>query len=198
MFTYGSASLQLFLVVWIFLRTLGIICYGRWVLSEAHKNYFKDWYLLNSQPTFPFLTNLIQWIMAIFSKGYKPGSYESHNSLKLSFMNILGHCLNFVDCQCFLESNSPDILALCRTNLNDSIDIGSLSVSVYPFLIWKNSATHIYGLAVFVKEELLFAYDLSLENSADSYLHFRLALLHSVSCFFFLYWSPSLSFCIVF
>ena len=38
-----------------------------------------------------------------------------------------------------------------------------------------------------------FAQDLSLENSADSYLGFQLALLHSVSYFFFLYWSPSLS-----
>ena len=28
-FVHGSASLQLFLVVWIFLRSLGVICYGR-------------------------------------------------------------------------------------------------------------------------------------------------------------------------
>ena len=55
-FTHGSASLQLFPVVWIFLRTLGVICYDRWVLSEGHKNYFKDWCLMNLQPTFLFLT----------------------------------------------------------------------------------------------------------------------------------------------
>ena len=36
-----------------------------------------------------------------------------------------------------------------------------------------------------------FAPDLSLENSADSYLCFQLVFLHSVSYFFFLYWSPS-------
>ena len=42
------------------------------------------------------------------------------------------------------------------------------------------------------------ARDLSLENSADSYLCFRLALLHSVPYFFFLYRSPSLSLCTVF
>ena len=35
-----------------------------------------------------------------------------------------------------------------------------------------------------------FLRDLSLENSADSYLCFRLPLLHSVSYFFFLYQSP--------
>ena len=38
----------------------------------------------------------------------------------------------------------------------------------------------------------------SLENSADSYLCFPLALLHSVSYFFFLYQSPSSSLCTVF
>ena len=53
-------------------------------------------------------------------------------------------------------------------------------------------------LAVYVKEGLPFAQDLSLENSADSYLCFQLALLHSVSYFFFLYWSPSSALCTVF
>ena len=56
----------------------------------------------------------------------------------------------------------------------------------------------MHGLAVYVKEGLPFAWDLSLENSADSYLCFRLALLHSVSYFFFLYRSPSSSLCMVF
>ena len=40
--------------------------------------------------------------------------------------------------------------------------------------------------------------NLSQENSADSYLCFRLALLHSVSYFFFLYQSPSSALCTVF
>ena len=56
----------------------------------------------------------------------------------------------------------------------------------------------MYGLTVYVKEGLPFEWDLSLENSADSYLCFRLALLHSVSYFFFLYESPSLSLYMVF
>ena len=51
----------------------------------------------------------------------------------------------------------------------------------------------MHGLAVYVKEGLLFAWDLSLKNSTDSSLCFRLALLHSVSYFFFLYRSPFLS-----
>ena len=33
----------------------------------------------------------------------------------------------------------------------------------------KDSVTHLHDLAVYVKEELLFAWDLSLENSTDSY-----------------------------
>ena len=136
--------------------------------------------------------------MAILSKVCKPDNFESHNSLKLSFTNIRGLRSNFVDCESFLESNSPDILALCETNLDDSIDSGNFSVRGYLPLIRKDSSTHMHGLAVYVKEGLPFARDLSLENSADSYLCFRLALLHSVSYFFFLYRSPSSSLCTVF
>ena len=38
----------------------------------------------------------------------------------------------------------------------------------------------MHRLVVYVKEGVPFAWDLYLENSADSYLCFRLALLHSV------------------
>ena len=54
------------------------------------------------------------------------------------------------------------------------------------------------ALAVYVKEGISFARDLSLENSADSYGCFRLALLHSLSYFFFLYRSSSSSLWTVF
>ena len=57
--------------------------------------------------------------MAILSKGHKPGKSESQNSLKLSFTNIRACNLNFIGCKSFFESNSPDILALCETNLDD-------------------------------------------------------------------------------
>ena len=110
--------------------------------------------------------------MAILSKGCKPDNFESHNSLKLSFTNVRGLRSNFVDCESFLESNSPDILVLCETNLDDSIDSGNFSVRGYLPLIRKDSSTHIYGLAVYVKERLPLARDLSLENYADFYLCF--------------------------
>ena len=110
--------------------------------------------------------------MAILSKACKPDSLESPNSLKVSFTHIRGLRSNYVDCESFLESNSPDIFALCETNLDDSIDLGNFSVRGYLPLIRKDSSTHMHGLAVYVKEGLPFARELSLENSGDSYLCF--------------------------
>ena len=109
--------------------------------------------------------------MAILSKACKPDNFESHNPVKLCFTNIRGLRLNFVDCESFFESNSPDILALFETNLDDSIDSGNFLVRGY-LLTRKDSSTDMDGLAVYMKEGLPFAWDLSLENSADSYLCF--------------------------
>ena len=52
-------------------------------------------------------------------------------------------------------------------------------------LIRNDSITHMHGLAFSVKEGLPFAWDLFREKSADSFLYFRLALLHLASYFFF-------------
>ena len=81
-------------------------------------------------------------------------------------------CLNFLDCESFLESNSPDILALCETDLDDSIDSGNFFMRGCLPLIRKDFSTHMHGLAVYLKEGLTFAWDLPLENSAESYLCF--------------------------
>ena len=116
--------------------------------------------------------------MAILSKSCTSDNLESHNSLKLRFRNIWGLRLNFGNCESFLESNSPDILD-CAWNLD-----GSMGISLWDLpLIWKDSSTHMHGLAVYVKEGLLFAQDISLENSADCNLGFQLALFHWVSYF---------------
>ena len=56
----------------------------------------------------------------------------------------------------------------------------------------------MHGLLVHVKEGLPFPKDLSLENSADSYVCFWMALLHSMLYFFFLHRSPSWPLCTVF
>ena len=73
-------------------------------------------------------------MMTILSKGCKLDNFESHNSVKLSFTNIRGLHSNLVDCGSFLESNSSNILALCETNLDDSIDFGSISLRGFIFL----------------------------------------------------------------
>ena len=90
--------------------------------------------------------------MTILSKACKPDSFESHNST-----SIWGLCSNFVDCESLFESNSPDILALCDTNLDDSIDSGNFSARGYLPLIQKDSSTHMHGHLVYVKERLPFA-----------------------------------------
>ena len=110
--------------------------------------------------------------MAILPKACKPDNFESHSCIKLSFTNIQGLRSNFVGCESFLESNSPDILALCETILDDSIVSGNFSMRDYLLLIRKDSSTHMHDLAVYVKEGLPYARDLPLENSADSYLCF--------------------------
>ena len=54
-----------------------------------------------------------------------------HNSLQLNFPNIQGLRSKCVECESLLESNFPDILALCETNLDDSIDSSNFSVRGY-------------------------------------------------------------------
>ena len=77
--------------------------------------------------------------MVILSKGQKSDNFESHKSLKRSFTNILGLRSNFVRCESSIELNAPDILTLCETNLDDSIDSGNFSVTGYLPLIRKDS-----------------------------------------------------------
>ena len=84
---------------------------------------------MNSQHTFLILTYLNFTNYGHIKKACKPDNFESHNSVKLSFTNIRGLHLNFVDCESFFELNSPGILALCETNLDDSIDSGNFSLN---------------------------------------------------------------------
>ena len=69
--------------------------------------------------------------MARLSEGCKTDNFELRNSQKLTFTNIRGLGSNFVECESFLELNSPDILALCETNLDGSVDSDNFSVSSY-------------------------------------------------------------------
>ena len=79
----------------------------------------------------------------------------SQNSVKLRFIKIQGFCSNFFACEPFLESSSPDILALCETNLEDPIGSINFSVRSYLPLIRKDSVTHMHDLTVYVKQDFL-------------------------------------------
>ena len=116
--------------------------------------------------TFDLLST--QFIMAILSKECKPDNFQSHNSLTLSFMNIRGFCSNFIEYESFLESNSPEILALCETNLDDSIDSGNFSVRGYLPLTWKDSITHVWSCSLCEGRTSFCMGLISLENSEDS------------------------------
>ena len=167
-------SLEPLPVLWIFPGSLSVICYNRWILSEGHKNYFKDYCHMNSKPNFLFLT----YFPTELSKGCKSDNFESRSSPKLGFKNNWGLSLNFVECESFLKSDSPDIPALCETNFDDSNDSGNFSVRSYlkGFYYW-------------------YALSSSFCDFLGSYLCFW---LHSVSYFFLLYCSPSLFLCMVF
>ena len=178
---HGSVSIPLFMVVWIFLSSFVPRCHLLQQISSLRGSQKLLQTLVSHELTaYLSVFNLFwtQWIMGILSKGCKPGNFEPYNSVKLGFANIWGICSNFVECESFIESNFPDILALCETDSNDSIDSGDFSVMGYLPLIWKDFITHMHGLAVYVKQGLPLAWDLSLENSADFYLCFQLALLH--------------------
>ena len=71
-----------------------------------------------------------------------------HSSLKHSFTNIRGFCSSFDGCGSFLESNSPNFLVLCDTNLDGSIGSTNFSVRGYLLLIQKSSVTHTHSLIV--------------------------------------------------
>ena len=98
---------------------------------------------------------------------------------QISNSNIQGLHLNFAE----YESFPLTFLLLCETILDDWSDSGNFSVRGDLPLIQKDSVTHTYEFAVYMKEGFPFAQNLSLQKSADSYLCFQLALLHSVSCF---------------
>ena len=161
---HGSMTLQLFPVVGIFqapgVSVVTTDAFSLRVKKILHGLVYHELTAYHSVSDL-FLT---QWIIAILSKGCNPDNFELHSSLKLSFMNTWGLCLNFVENESFLESNSSNIFALCEMNLDNSTDSGDFSARGYLSLIWKDSITRMHGLSVYVKEGLPFAWDLPLEN----------------------------------
>ena len=62
-------------------------------------------------------------------------SFTNICKAELSFVIIQSLFSNFVDCESFLESNSPDKLALCEANMGGSFDSGNFLVRGYLPLI---------------------------------------------------------------
>ena len=98
--------------------SLNVIFYDLWILIEDRKNYFKDQYLLNSQPTFLIFTSILTQWNTILSKVRKPDNFETHNSLKLNFTNF-----NF--------------FALISLNLNVYLNQTLLIFLLYVSQTWK-------------------------------------------------------------
>ena len=80
------------------------------------KSYFRYWCLMNSQSTFLFLTYFDSMKWSYYQK-HVNHNCEPHKSVKLGLTNTQGLCSNFVECESFLKSNSPDILVLCKKKL---------------------------------------------------------------------------------
>ena len=74
---------------------------------------------------------------------------------------------NFTDREAFMLKNNAGIFVLCETNLHDDIQ------------------TTWHGLGVYVKSNLPIARETILEDENESYMCFRLALLHSITFIFF-------------
>ena len=132
---------------------------------------------MNAQPTFLFLTYfLTQWIMAILSKWCKPDSFKSHKFLKLKLQILLNVNVS-------LNQTLLTFLLYVRQTWMTQLILALSLWGVYLPLTWKDSTTHAWSCS-FMKEGLPFAWDLLLENSADSYSCFWVALPYSVITFF--------------
>ena len=140
---------RLFSVVWISLKYLDAISCKRKVLSEGHKITLRIG--ISWTHTLPFLISTSHsWLneMIILSKVREPDNNESQKkSLKLSFFYIWSFYSSVVGCESFLESNSPNFLALYETNFEEWIYLSNFFVRGYLPSLWMDSVTHMLGLA---------------------------------------------------
>ena len=75
--------------------------------------------------------------------------YATANSpLSLAFTNIRGFRSNFSHVETFLSHTSPDIFALCETNLNPSINSSDFGVPGYLHFNRKDSSIHMHMVLV--------------------------------------------------
>ena len=96
--------------------------------------------------------------IAMLTKGYTPNKFESHNSLKLSFLNIWGLHWNFFLMWIFSWMK----LSWYSCSMWDKLEwLHWLCFSVRGYLpLIQKIVTYMHGLAVYVKEGIPFAQDL--------------------------------------
>ena len=127
--------------------------------------------------------------MAILSKGYKPNNFESHNSLKLSSTNIQGHRSKFYWIWIFPWFQLSWYSCFMWDKFGWLNWFSQFLCEGFIFnlpLIRKDSVTHMHGLPCSLWQAFLLNGTYLQKNLwILSYLCFRLAFLHSVSCFFF-------------
>ena len=110
--------------------------------------------------------------------------------LKLSFTNIMPFCLNFLDCESFLESNSPDILALCETDLVCETNYVSqliLAMTLWWLPSFNLKENYLPLICSLCERGVSFFMELIFEKLYE-FVCFWLDLLYSVSNFFFFCW----------
>ena len=135
--------------------------------------------------------------MVILSKGCKPDNFNFDKSLKLNSANIQGRRSNFVECEFFLK------LSWHCCSMWDKLgwlkwfwQFFCKGIGYLP-LIWKDSYFSYAWSCSLCERGTSFCTGL-ISRKLCGFLCFQLALLHSVSYFFFLYWSLSLLLCLVF
>ncbi|XP_047140024.2 probable RNA-directed DNA polymerase from transposon BS [Hydra vulgaris] len=122
---------------------------------------------------------------------------SSPSSLNLSFTNIRGLRSNFSSVESYLLQSSPDLLALCETNLSSAVPSCDLSVDGYLPLIRKDSNNHMLGLGIYIHKNSPICRETRFESTDYSFMCFCLAQLHSIAFLFVLYRSPSSQDCTI-
>ena len=114
----------------------------------------------------------------------KPGT-----PLRFSFSNVRGLRTNYDQVSHFLQSKSPDLLALSETKLDSSVSSDDFTPSGYTFHRLDRAPCH--GLALFAKTSLPLRRIKDSEDSRHEYLAFVAPLPSITYLLFFLYRSPS-------
>ena len=118
--------------------------------------------------------------------------------LSTTCINTRGLRSNFSSVESYLLQSSPDLLALCETNLSSAVSSCDLSVDGYLPLIRKDSNSHMLGLGIYIRKNSPICRETRFESTDYSFMCFRLAPLHSITFLFVLYRSPLSQDCTLF